>query len=103
MGNQGGEGGAASGSGRQPEPVLKHAHAEETIRANPSYSYWLTQTTEVIVAPLQPGTRMPLTVKPDGTILDGNTRVWVLRQRGYDVDSLPRVTYVPQSLGDFDG
>jgi hypothetical protein len=42
-------------------------------------------------------------VKPDGTILDGNTRIWVLRQRGYDVDSLPRVTYVPQPLGDFDG
>jgi len=103
LGMQGGGGRAASRSAMQPESRLRFAHDEGTIRANPSYSYWESQTTADVVATLQPGTKMPLTVKPDGTILDGNTRVWILRQRGYDVDSLPRVTYFPLPLEDFDG
>ena len=101
MGRQGGETTAESESARQPESTLKFAHDEATIRANPSFAYWLALATEDIVATLQPGTRMPLTVKPDRTV--GNTRVWILRDRGYDVDSLPRVTYVPLPLEDFDG
>jgi hypothetical protein len=36
-----------------------------------------------------------LTVKPDGTIMNGNHRIRVLRDRGVDVDSLPRVPYDP--------
>lgn len=35
----------------------------------------------------------PLVAKADGTIMSGNTRVFVLRERGYDVDALPRTPY----------
>jgi hypothetical protein len=31
-----------------------------------------------------------LRVKPDGRIMNGNTRIKVLEERGYDTDSLPR-------------
>jgi hypothetical protein len=78
LGEHGGEGRAAFGSAKQP--YLRFAHAEETIRANPSFSYWEAQPTDIIVATLRPGTRSPLTVKPDGTVLDGNTRVWILQE-----------------------
>lgn len=35
----------------------------------------------------------PLVAKADGTIMNGNTRVFVLRERGDDVDALPRTSY----------
>jgi hypothetical protein len=53
-------------------------------------------TTREIVESLRPGARAPLKVKPQGDvdiIMDGNTRIKVLRERGYDVESLPRVPY----------
>ena len=31
-----------------------------------------------------------LKVKPDGTVMQGNTRIKVLQERGYNVDELPR-------------
>jgi hypothetical protein len=37
----------------------------------------------------------PLTVYPDGTVADGNTRIRVLMERGVDVDSLPRLERIP--------
>ena len=49
-------------------------------------------STEDIVRSLAPGSREPLTVKPDGRIVDGNTRIKVLQERGYDIETLPRVT-----------
>ena len=52
-----------------------------------------TWCTEDIVNSLKPGAEEPLTVKPDGTIMDGNHRIRILRDRGYPVDSLPRVPH----------
>jgi hypothetical protein len=40
-------------------------------------------------------TASPLTVYPDGTVADGNTRIRILMERGVDVDSLPRLERVP--------
>jgi hypothetical protein len=48
-------------------------------------------STEDIVKSLQPGSSNPLTVKPDGRIFEGNTRILVLEERGFDINSLPRV------------
>jgi hypothetical protein len=31
-----------------------------------------------------------LKTRPDGTILDGHHRIYILRERGVDIDSLPR-------------
>jgi hypothetical protein len=39
---------------------------------------------------LRPGLPEALKVKADGRILNCNTRIKVLDERGYDVDSLPR-------------
>jgi hypothetical protein len=46
------------------------------------------RTTEEIVESLRPGANSPLMVKADGTILQGNTRVKVLEERGYPIDDL---------------
>jgi len=37
----------------------------------------------------------PLTVYPDGRIADGNLRIRIFRERGVDVDSLPRLEHIP--------
>ena len=42
-----------------------------------------------------PSASSPLTVYPDGRIADGNTRITILRERGVDVDSLPRLQRIP--------
>jgi hypothetical protein len=47
-------------------------------------------TTEQLSATLFPGQRDCLKVRPDGTILDGHHRIYILRRRGIDVNALPR-------------
>jgi hypothetical protein len=45
------------------------------------------------VESLRPGKPECLKVKDDGTVMDGNTRVKVLEERGYNVHDLPREPY----------
>jgi hypothetical protein len=52
--------------------------------------YWRKQPTADIVNSLQPGRPEALTVTSDGRIMNGNTRIKVLEERGFDVNSLPR-------------
>jgi hypothetical protein len=52
--------------------------------------YWRQQATEDIVESLKSGGPEALKVKPDGRILNGNTRIKVLEERGFDINSLPR-------------
>lgn len=52
--------------------------------------YWGTRPTPEIIDSLKPGSDAPLTVFPDGVIADGNTRVRILKDRGIDIDTLPR-------------
>lgn len=51
---------------------------------------WRMQSTETVVASLAPGKKEPLIVKPDGRVMQGNTRIKVLEERGYDLNTLPR-------------
>jgi|RhiMethySRZTD1v2_1073278.scaffolds.fasta_scaffold288834_2 hypothetical protein len=78
-------------------PPLRRLHPDSTYErdqiAKGSLDYWRRQSTDKIVDSLKPGARRPLVVEADGTIRDGNTRIRVLQERGYDVDSLPRVPY----------
>jgi hypothetical protein len=53
------------------------------------------EETDEIVASLRPDAAAPLLVATDGTVMDGNTRIYILRDRGYDVDTLPRKLYEP--------
>jgi len=43
-----------------------------------------------LIDSLKPGQPGSLKVRPDGTIVDGYHRIKILRDRGVDVDSLPR-------------
>jgi hypothetical protein len=47
-------------------------------------------TTEVLIGSLRPGQPHCLKTRPDGTVLDGHHRIYVLRKRGVVVDTLPR-------------
>ena len=50
---------------------------------------------EQIVQSLKSG-EQPIVVKPDGTVMNGNTRLYVLQERGVDINSLG---LQPQELG----
>ena len=53
-------------------------------------------STEELIASLVPGQEGGLKTRPDGTILDGHHRIFVLRGRGVDVDALPRDIFVKE-------
>lgn len=48
---------------------------------------------------LVPGQPHCLKARPDGTMLDGHHRIYVLRTRDEDVDSLPREVVTKESEG----
>ncbi|WP_282600461.1 RHS repeat-associated core domain-containing protein, partial [Ralstonia pseudosolanacearum] len=75
-------------------PPLKRIHSDATLDSGSnrySTDYWRNQPTDKIKASLKPGTEEPLRVKPDGRVVDGNTRIRVLQERGIDVNKLPRM------------
>ena len=45
---------------------------------------------EELVKSLQPGSPHSLKARPDGTVLDGHHRLLVLKERGVDIERLPR-------------
>ena len=56
------------------------------------YEFWKNKTTAEIIESLKPGSEYgPLTVKPNGTVMQGNTRIKILEERGVDVNQLERV------------
>ena len=74
-------------------PPLRIIHDENSLSEG-SLSHWEAQDTADIVDSLRPGSAEPLQVKPDGTVVDGNTRLTVLQERGFDINALPRTPYV---------
>ena len=54
-------------------------------------------STDKLIESLVPGQPGALKTRPDGTILDGHHRIKILRDRGVDVDRLPREV-IPRSL-----
>ena len=74
-------------------PPLRRIHPDHTLERGASrlaLEYWRQQSTEDIIQSLQPGKVEALKVKPDGRIMNGNTRIKVLEERGVDMHSLPR-------------
>jgi hypothetical protein len=74
-------------------PPLRRIHSDQTLEVGANrvaLEYWRKQPTEDIVNSLQPGQPEALKVKSDGRIMNGNTRIKVLEERGFDVNSLPR-------------
>ena len=59
-------------------------------------------TSDKILESLRPGGAGALKVKPDGTVMDGHHRLHVLRERGIDVDALPREAFTVGELEEAD-
>ena len=71
------------------EPPLKWLHAESTLSRTKSHKFWQLSDSELSES-LWPGQPGSLKTRPDGTVIDGHHRVKVLKDRGVDVDALPR-------------
>jgi hypothetical protein len=76
-------------------PPLKPLHPDSSLNAV-KLAKMERSTTEDLTSSLLPGQRDCLKTRPDGTILDGHHRVYILRQRGVDVNSLPRDVVVKE-------
>ena len=72
-----------------PNPPLKILHSDSALLPLKLEKMELTAT-EDLIRSLVPGQRDCLKTRPDGTILDGHHRVYILRKRGVDVNALPR-------------
>jgi hypothetical protein len=88
-------GDCSSGTDQSRQSPLQRLHSNETIKSSnqSSYNYWSSKSTQEIVDSLKAGQNEPLIVKENGTVMQGNTRIFVLQERGFDVNSLPRVPY----------
>lgn len=71
------------------EPPLKWLHAESTLSRTKIHKFSQLSDSELIES-LRPGQPGSLKTRPDGTVIDGHHRVKVLKDRGVDVDALPR-------------
>lgn len=79
--------------GRSPFPArvpLRIIHTNPPLKGTKNYNYWNSKSTQEIIDSLKPGAKNPLTVKFDGGIMKGNTRILILQERGVDVNSLDR-------------
>jgi hypothetical protein len=72
-----------------PHPPLRPLHVDSSLNAA-KLAQMERLSIEALRVSLLPGSEGCLKTRPDGTILDGHHRIYVLRQRGVDVDSLPR-------------
>jgi hypothetical protein len=70
-------------------PTLKPLHSEGAIIESELELFRKIRTEELINS-LRPDQAGCLKARPDGTMIDGHHRIMVLRERGVDVDSLPR-------------
>lgn len=77
---------------------LRIIHLEPPLQSSASYKEWSLKSTQEIIDSLAPGATNPLMVTRDGAIMNGNTRITILSERGIDVNTLPRVVYTPHPL-----
>ncbi len=68
---------------------LKPSHADDSLIKSKLDKYGKLSDQDLIDS-LKPGQPGALKVPPDGTMIDGHHHVKILRDRGVDVDSLPR-------------
>ena len=70
-------------------PPLKSLHADTSLNIVKLDTFRRLSTEEIIVS-LRVGQTNSLKTRLDGTLIEGHHRIKVLRERGVDVDSLPR-------------
>lgn len=74
---------------RVAEPPLRFLHSEAVL-SPAKLERFRAMTTTGLIESLRPGQSGALTTRPDGTVLEGHHRLVVLRERGIDVEVLPR-------------
>lgn len=70
-------------------PPLTPLHPDSSLNVS-KLAMFEKITTETLLHTLLPGLPGCLKTRPDGTILDGHHRIYLLRLRGVNVDVLPR-------------
>jgi len=66
--------------------LLKIIHSEEVIKSRRgSYEFWNKRSEQEIIESFE---LFPLFVKDDGRIMNGNTRMYILQERGININSL---------------
>jgi hypothetical protein len=76
-------------SGTSGQPPLRALHPDSSLSPSTLQGLGRKSTPELIDS-LRPGQPEALRVRPDGTIINGHHRIKILRERGVDVDALPR-------------
>lgn len=71
------------------QPPLKSLHSESSL-IQLKLEQFRKLSTEELIESLEPGKVGALKTQTDGTIMDGHHRIIILRERGVDVDALPR-------------
>ena len=67
------------------------SHAKpSSVLSQAKLNHYARLTTEELIRSLEPGKIGALKTRPDGTVIDGHHRIAILRERGVDVDQLPR-------------
>jgi hypothetical protein len=77
---------------------LKSLHPDSSLIQSKLEFFQRTSTDELKKS-LVPGLPHCLKTRPDGTILDGHHRIFVLRSRGESVDNLPREVVTKETTG----
>jgi hypothetical protein len=78
-----------------PKPPLKALHPDSSLNLG-KLSTMDRLSMESLLASLLPGAPNCLKARVDGTILEGHHRIYILRQRGVDVDNLPRAVMMKE-------
>jgi hypothetical protein len=80
-------------------PLLKAIHLGDSLIRSKLEDYGKLSTKQLIDS-LMPEQIGALKARPDGTLVDGHHRIKILRDRGVDVDSLPREIVSKESIPD---
>lgn len=74
---------------------LRPLHGDSTL-SRTKLAVFEKMASTTLIQSLSPGQEHSLKARPDGLMLDGHHRVYVLRARGTNVDSLPREIMQPE-------
>jgi ParB-like chromosome segregation protein Spo0J len=76
-------------------PPLTPLHPDSSLSTAKLEKYGKSST-QYLIDSLQPGRQGSLKARPDGTMIDGHHRIRILKDRGVDVDALPREVIAKQ-------
>ena len=79
------------------QPPLRAIHSDKLL-SEAKLEKMGARASDELLDSLMPGRLECLKARPDGTILDGHHRIKVLRERGVDVDTLPREIHEKEDL-----